>query len=109
MKKIKIIKSFALGLLGSVLIVPSSVLANGDRLLNQSHSNTDWGYGLELDSQQTVREDSTTGKNYLDSQTHIQKSTDENTFIYGGSNSRDYVNTNERDRSTYEFGIKYEY
>lgn len=104
-----IIKSIALGLLGVSLIMPNAVLANGDRQIQHSYSNTNLGYGFELDNRETIYENNATGNIYLDSQTHVQTSTSENTYIYGGSNSRDYLNTNQGDRSTYEFGVKYEF
>jgi hypothetical protein len=105
----KISKFLALGILGAISMMPSTVSANGDRQLQYFHSNTYLDYGFELDRQKTIYEDSSTGKIYEHSQTHIQTPADDNTFIYGGSNSSDYVNTNNGDRSTYEFGIKYQY
>jgi hypothetical protein len=108
-KPMKIYKSLALGILGAISIMPNVVLANGDRQIQYSHTQTDLGYGFEMDRQKTLYEDGSTGGIYEHSQTHIQRPTTDNTYIYGGSNSRDYVNTNKGDRSTYEFGIKYEY
>lgn len=108
-KKMKIYQTLVLEVLGAISIMPNTVLANGDRYIESSHNKTNLDYGFELDRQKTIYEDSSTGRIYEHSQTHIQTPTNDNTYIYGGSNSRNYIRTNDGDHSTDEFGIKYQY